>query len=247
MAPPDNPLLLDQPAGSAGCGSSGRLGRLNKADEGLAPRFGWLATAAITGLAAIAGLLIGLYVGYGANELPIARQPDPPSMMQCVGDTLGLFGQKIPPTSESLRDVRDYCYALIRDQGLLSDFAIRQLNFFQQYRANGVLMWMVVAVTISGVLLAGVQLWASYQLAVAKRAELSADSGELILKRDRLVLRSSITGLFILLISFGFFLVFVSYVYRFETTADRDNAIWPRGPTLPMGGLGPPAPDKDKP
>jgi hypothetical protein len=108
-------------------------------------------------------------------------------------------------------------------------------------------MWMVVAVTFSGVLLAGLQLWASYQLAAASRTTLHANDGEFILKRDQLVLKSSITGLFILLVSFCFFLVFVFYVYRFEAPADRINSIsLPPMPTLPMGGLGPPS-DNRKP
>jgi hypothetical protein len=198
-------------------------------------------------LATIVGLLSGLYVGYATSELPIARQPDLPSMSQCVADTLSLFSQKNSPTSEMLRDARDHCYSLIQAQGLLSDFAIRKLNFFQQYRANGVLMGMVVAVTVSGVLLAGFQLWASYQLAAVNKTSLPADNGELTLKRDQLVLKSSITGLFILLISFCFFLVFVFYVYRLETPADHNNLVSPSVPTLPLGGLGPPPPEKNKP
>ena len=41
-------------------------------------------------LSAIAGFMIGLFVGYSVNELPIAKQPEPPSMSQCVTDTLKL-------------------------------------------------------------------------------------------------------------------------------------------------------------
>lgn len=198
-------------------------------------------------LAALAGFLIGLFVGYSVSELPVAKQPEAPSMTQCVTDTLSLFGLKNPPTAETLRDAREHCYSLIQAQGLLSDFAIRKLNFFQQYRANAVLMWMVVAVTFSGVLLAGLQLWASYQLAIANKTSLDANDGELVLKRDKLVLKSSITGLFILLISFCFFLVFVFYVYRFETLENHANQASPAAPTLPMGGLGPASPAQGKP
>ena len=128
---------------------------------------------------------------------------------------------------------------------MLSDFAIRRLDFFQQYRANGVFMLLVVVVTVSGVVLAGVQLWASYQLAAANKTLPDVGNGEMILRGNQLVLRSSITGLFILLISFCFFLVFVLYVYRLETPADN-HSIPPTIPTLSMGGLGPP-PEKGKP
>ena len=108
-------------------------------------------------------------------------------------------------------------------------------------------MWMVVAVTFSGVLLAGLQLLASYQLAIANKTSMDANNGEIIVKRDQVVLRSSITGLFILLISFCFFLVFVFYVYRFETLDENTNLTSPPLSTLPMGGLGPPPAAQDKP
>ena len=199
----------------------------------------WTAFNGKWALAAIVGLLIGLFVGYSVDEPPIPKQSELPSMSQCVTDTLSSFGLRNPLTAEALRDARDHCYSLIQAQGLFNDFAIRKLNFFQQYRANGVLMWMVITVTFSGIFLAGLQLWASYHLARANKKSLNVSDGQLILKRDQLVLKSSITGLFILLISFCFFLVFVFYVYRLDTTNDHANSISPPVPTLPMGALGP--------
>jgi hypothetical protein len=190
------------------------------------------------GLAGLIGFSIGLFVGFSLNELPLARQPALPSMSQCMSDSFGSLGAKVPQTAEVLRDAREHCYSLIRAQGELDDFSVRKLNFFQQYRANGVLMWMVVAVTFSGVGLAGLQLWASYYLAFANRVALDGNDAQLILKRDQIALKSSITGLFILLISFCFFLVFVFYVYRFETLEDH-GPIKPPISNVPMGELGP--------
>jgi hypothetical protein len=234
--------FLDKPADPAGIdAASGPQKVRSRIRSGWASTYGWLA------FAAIAGLLIGFYAGYAAGDFPIRKQPDPPSMGQCVADTISLFDPKNAPTSESLREARNHCHSMIQSQEILADFAIRKLNYLQQYRANGVLMWMVVLVTLSGVLLAGVQLRASYQLAAANKTSLPESNGELILKRDQLVLKSSITGVFILAVSFCFFLVFVFYVYRFETVQDHNNSVLPPGPTLPMGGLGPPPPEKDKP
>jgi|GEM_PF-4321873 len=195
-------------------------------------------------LAAIAGMLIGLYAGSSIGNLPVAKQADLQSMNQCVTDTLSFQGQKNPPVSAALRDAREHCYSLINAQGLLNDYAIRKLNFYQQIRANGVLMWMVVSVTFSGVLLAALQLWASYRMAAANRTQLFAEAGELTVQHDRLVLKSSVTGLFILLISFCFFLVFVFYVYKFETPADQSNIAPPSASMLPTDGLGPPPAEK---
>jgi hypothetical protein len=232
---------LDKPAGTAEVDSGGGPRQFRNRSHG---RWAWIYES--LALAGLAGLLVGFYAGYVTSDFPIAKQPDPPSMSQCVADTISLF-DKNTSTSESLREARNHCYSIIQSQQVLADLVIRKLNFFQQYRANGVLMWMVVLVTLSGVLLAGVQLRASYLLAAANKMSLLESDGELILKRDQLVLKSSITGLFILLVSFCFFLVFVIYVYRFETVQDHNNSVLPTGPMLPMGGLGPPTPEKDKP
>jgi hypothetical protein len=72
---------------------------------------------------------------------------------------------------------------------------------------------MVVLITISGVALAGLQLAASYRLAVIRGTEFATASELVLNKSGDLVLKSSVTGLFILIISFAFFLVFVLYVY----------------------------------
>jgi hypothetical protein len=191
--------------------------------------------------------VVGLIVGYSLYDLPLAKQPALPSMSQCVTDALSLLGPKVPQTAEILRDAREHCYSLIQAEGILNDFSIRRLNFFQQYRANGVLMWMVVVVTVAGVLLAGLQIWASYQLAISNKSSLDINEGEFILKHDQLALKSSVTGLFILLISFCFFLVFVFNVYRFETLEDHTNLHLPSAAAAPLGALGPPSPAKDKP
>ena len=196
-------------------------------------------------LAAITGMLIGLYVGSSIGNPPIANQPELQSMSLCLADILNLQGQKNEPAFAVLRDAREHCYSLINAQGLLNDYAIRKLNFYQQFRANGVLMWMVVAVTFSGVLLAALQLMVSSQLATAKGTQLSTEAGELTVQHDRLVLKSSVTGLFILLISFCFFLVFVFYVYKFETPVEQNSTPPPSTSMLPTGELGP-APTEKK-
>jgi hypothetical protein len=189
--------------------------------------------------AVVVAFIIGLFAGYSGRETALATFPKSSSMKECMTNTLSLLELKQPPTPELLRQVVEYCYSLIRSQSLLKDFEIRELNFVQQYRANSVLMWMVVAVTLSGVVLAGIQLMASYQLAGSNKGSLDS-SNEITIERNKLVLKSSITGLFILLLSFGFFLVFIFYVYRFERLDDSSVRGQQPIPTLPMGGLGSP-------
>jgi len=189
---------------------------------------------------AVLGFAIGLFAGVNSRDIPLPPFAVPPTMSQCTADTVGVLQPNQTPSVDVLRQAREHCYSLIHSHGLLKDFATRELNFIQQYRANGVLLWMVVAVTLSGVLLAGLQLMASYELARANRKSPIGNS-EFSIKRDRIVLKSSITGLFILVMSFAFFLVFVFYVYRFEHLDSHGLRASPQGPVLPMGGLGPPS------
>jgi len=179
---------------------------------------------------------LGVALGSRGHEPRLEALPELPSMQECIRDTVASLDLKQAPTTEVLGQVRGHCYSLIQSQGLLRDYAVREVNFIQQYRANAVLMWMVVAVTLAGVALAAVQLMASFQLASAKKTPI-ADQ-QLIVKRDQIVLKSSVTGLFILLISFAFFLTYVIYVFPFQTPNDQSPRNAAGGPTLPMGQLG---------
>lgn len=190
-------------------------------------------------LVAIFFFLFGLIVGFRGGEVPIASSPEVPSLTRCMSKTLAVLDLKQAPTPEVLRQLVEHCYSVVRSYELLKDFELRKLNFVQQYRANGILLWMVVIITISGVAIAAIQILASYRLAAPDR-KIIAGRDELYLKRDQIVLKSSVTGLFILLLSFAFFLVFVLYVYRFERWQDDDLQKPQQSLNLPLGGLGTP-------
>ncbi len=81
-------------------------------------------------------------------------------------------------------------------------------------------LYMVVLITISGVVLAGVQLLASYKLAVLGRGELAGGGSEINYSANSISFKSSVIGLTILAMSFAFFLVFVIYVYDLRDIAD---------------------------
>ena len=104
------------------------------------------------------------------------------------------------------------------------------------------LLWMVVALTISGVVMAALQLFVAYRLAVAGRGEVAASS-ELTLEQGKISLKSSVTGLLILVVSFAFFIVYVTWVFTIkETKIDVEAMPAPSALpiTLGVGGLGPP-------
>jgi len=193
-------------------------------------------------LAGCAGFLAGFGVGSKNTDRWLTTWPEPPSIQTCISDTLHLMGDPKPPNIDLLHQLVGHCYSLNQSQGVIRDFGTRELIYAQQYRANGILMWMVVIITLSGVLLAAIQLSTSYKLALTlgHRNEMT---NEISLTKDAIILRSSITGLIILGASFGFFLVYVLYVYRLdrsESTVDRSYLV------RPVDGLGPPRSGDEK-
>lgn len=146
-----------------------------------------------------------------------------------------------------LAHISDFCYGQVRGEDLLGDFYIRKLSFVQQQSNTGVLLWMVVAITIAGLLLAGFQLLAAYRLANNGRGEFS-QGGELSLDAKSISLKSSVTGVIILTLSLAFFITYVKWVYPIRTQMDSEvAAINPNVPiairshvpiTLSAGGVG---------
>jgi hypothetical protein len=137
------------------------------------------------------------------------------SMADCTPRLLALFKSNVDPTLDQIKGSVDICYTLLNREDQLSEFAVRSKAYEQQYSANAILLWMVVAITIAGVILAGLQLLASYNLSVASGKALD-QSNEITLARNQIVLKSSVTGLTVMLLSFAFFIVFVKYVYKIE-------------------------------
>ena len=161
-------------------------------------------------------------------------------------------------------NIHGLCYAEVNEEDRLVELAIRRSAFLDQQAETSIMLWMVVAITVSGVVLAGLQLMAGYKLASAKGTSFE-QGGELSLENNKLSLKSSVTGLIILTISLAFFYVFVSQVYlikEFDPSPPPSvggvpdtRSIWGKPPnsantpgatdpakqqlTLQPGGLGP--------
>jgi hypothetical protein len=104
------------------------------------------------------------------------------------------------------------CGNQIYNNLILDDFIIRREKFIRQELDERVNLWLVVAITISGVLMSALQLFMSYRLAQNDRTVFAKDS-ELAIEAGRISLKSSITGLLILTISLAFFMIYVIYIY----------------------------------
>jgi hypothetical protein len=128
-----------------------------------------------------------------------------------------------------LYDLNLFCYNSIGSQLRIDSDRIRLDAFVFQRNENIVLLYMVVLLTISGVVLAGMQLLGSYRLARAGRGELAGGGSELAYSATSVSFKSSVIGLTILAMSFAFFLVFIIYVYDMREIAS-DGASRPAAP-----------------
>jgi hypothetical protein len=95
---------------------------------------------------------------------------------------------------------------------------VRYDLFTRQIFQNEVLLWMVVAITISGVVLAGLQLFASYKISVLTKTASFGDA-DVTFKADSIAIKSSLTGVLILISSFLFFFVYVYFVFTLHDPA----------------------------
>jgi hypothetical protein len=137
--------------------------------------------------------------------------------------TLGITNANVG----TLYQVSGFCYSFIRSVSMLGEFNIRRLFLVSQQFETLVIMWMVVAITISGVILAGVQLAASYRLATIGKGDFDHKT-EISVTEGRMSMTSSITGLLILTVSLAFFFVFVKFVYKLDllqTSLGADSSV----------------------
>jgi hypothetical protein len=165
---------------------------------------------------ALAVLLAAALVFAVVNFLQNRGRPPPPidmssRMADCRTEIRGSIDPKqLSPTLWN--QLSDICYMQVRGEALLADFNIRRSNLIEQQVEGRIVLWMVVAITLSGVALAGLQLLAAYKLAGAGHGDLETPQ-EITLEQNKISLKSSVTGLMILVVSFAFFMVYVAWVY----------------------------------
>jgi hypothetical protein len=197
---------------------------------------------------ALSGFLIGiaaLIVIQAINPMAKSAQPGPITSAQqefdrCVARTIEI----IKPSTldfEAYERAWRLCGNQIYNSMYFADFNIRREKFVRQELDERVNLWMVVCITVSGVLLAGIQLFMSYRLALTGRAEFAKDT-TLLAEQGKISLQSSVTGVIILVISLAFFFVYVKWIYTIEEfQMQRPDNLRPQVQMLPGGSLGPPA------
>jgi hypothetical protein len=87
-----------------------------------------------------------------------------------------------------------------------------------------------------------VQLLAAYRLAGTGHGTF-ADQQEIVLEQNKISLKSSVTGLMILVVSFAFFMVYVAWVYTSkelkQETPESASVSAPTPTSTATGGYGP--------
>jgi hypothetical protein len=184
-----------------------------------------------TAPAAIAALLgiifLALWFLYGiwirnADLRPPTQVAAAASLTVCIDTYKDRLGDSIAEINR-LWSVYYLCDNIMSRKLLFEEQVIRNENFVFQRFQNAVIMIMVVSITVSGVLLAGLQLLASYKLAAGGKSALS-ETGEVTLSSTSIAVKSSVVGVIILAISFAFFFVYVLYVYTFTAISDGKAA-----------------------
>lgn len=121
--------------------------------------------------------------------------------------------QPSPVTIDALTQLDVFCFNMLAKQLRVEEQVGRNDALEVQKFENIVMLWMVVAITVSGVGLAGLQLLGSYELAKAGREKFMGDATDLSYTDKNVAVKSSVVGVIILTISFAFFLVFVIYLH----------------------------------
>lgn len=179
---------------------------------------------------------------FAVTNLVPHRQPPPAPVdvlsrtQQCRSDLRNAIADKITP--DIWERISGICYNEVRNEADLTDFNIRRSVLIEQQTEGRIILWMVVAITLSGVALAGLQLVAAYRLASAGHGDF-ASAQEVTLEQNKISLKSSVTGLMILVISFAFFMVYVAWVYTVKELKAPPTASSSESSTS-IGGYGPP-------
>jgi hypothetical protein len=165
-------------------------------------------------LVVISTVIIAVLAAHLDADQRVAVDWPPPrlSIEDCLANYDARFLSSGEPKPTAKLKVRS-CRLQLFSQGHLDDFQIRRSKFYQQNYADTIILWMVVFITISGIALAALQLSASYLLAARSGVALGDLGGELTIESGKISLRSSLAGILILTISFGFFWLFVNEVY----------------------------------
>jgi hypothetical protein len=171
-----------------------------------------------------------------ADLRPVTETAPASGIYLCMDRYAHVIDEKLPQLNV-LWSTYSLCDAITTRNLLYEEQVIRNENFVFQRYENTIIMLMVVSITIAGVVLAGLQLLASYKLAATGKGVFEQEASEVNISSHSMAVKSSVVGVIILAFSFAFFLVFVLYVYTFTPVSDHTaaTAYSAAQPTAPQG------------
>jgi hypothetical protein len=157
--------------------------------------------------------------------LTVMRKGEPPSPREQDASTdvyacLDKLTAQIKPTSMDIKaadEFANHCVELVYNSYAIADYNVRRRAFEEQYEEQKYILWLVITLTLSGVALTGLQLASAYNLSTTKGIDLQG-GGDLTLERGKLAIKSAVSGLLMLSLSFGFFLTYMAWVYPIAVT-----------------------------
>jgi hypothetical protein len=136
------------------------------------------------------------------------------ALKDCQTDLRGLLK---PSTLQSLVDVDGACFDRLDRESSLVTSRIRHNAYVIQQQQTRQLMWMVVGITLAGVMLAGLQLAAGFRLAMLGKASFeNSQSGSFDVEAKKLSINSSVSGVLVLALSLCFFYIFTQNIYLIQ-------------------------------
>jgi hypothetical protein len=195
-------------------------------------------------------LLVFVYLFVYKNVGPEPKIDSPRDSFNfhdCFVDTQSLSKIQINNLNDYI-EIYNLCNSQIYRSYEYNYFGIRKEKFLRQELDERVNLWLVVIITISGVLKSAIQLLMFYKIALSGKEYWSSDA-TFAIKQGEISFKSSVTGLAILAMSLAFFVVYVGWIYPNKDVGAALGLPDPyrTGQQLPPGGLGPPpAGDIDK-
>lgn len=161
-------------------------------------------------------LVVLTFHEYKYNQVDSNQVDSQRDVFKLVDDCLSKFEPRKASGLKELTDRQTNCVNFIRNKSILVTENIRLSAFSKQQEIGQIMLWMVVVITISGVLLSAFQLYVGYMLANAGLP--TSGNGETIvstmsIEKGKISIQSSIAGVIILSISLIFFIVYVTRVY----------------------------------
>jgi len=186
---------------------------------------------AILAVGVLIGCVLASTVLFFARPTIVAdvndTQDHDPRMAACIGKVIDVV--KPPKLNVGLYErVWRICGNQIYNSLYLEDFNIRRQKFIRQELDERVNLFMVVTMTLSGVILAAIQLFLSFRLALKGKAEFGKENTDIAIEAGKISLKSSITGAVILALSFAFFMVYVVWIYSIrEVPVGKPDSLFP--------------------